>query len=104
MHGIQWTTVLAGLQYYLPGCDGKAWITGNYSHVQSANIGDYAGVLQNGTRASIFKGYDWFDMMAFVRTVAPVLFGLEYANFNTLYVDQVHAVNHRVQLSGFYIF
>jgi hypothetical protein len=104
IHGIQWTTVLGGLQYYLPGCDGKAWITGNYSHIQSANIGDYTAVLANGTKTSVYKGYDWFDAMVFVRPVPPVLFGLEYANFNTLYLDQVHSINHRVQLSGFYIF
>jgi hypothetical protein len=104
LHGVQWTTWLFGAQYYMPGCEGKFWITGNYSHIQSANIADYAGVLGNPAKAGMFTGYDWFDAMAFVRPIPPVLFGLEYANFNTKYADDIHAINHRLQLSGFFIF
>jgi hypothetical protein len=104
LHGIQWTTYLLGLQYYLPGLEGKAWITGNYSHIQSANIADYAAVNANPAKAGMFTGYDWFDAMVFVRPVPPVLFGLEYANFNTKYADDIHAISHRLQLSGFFIF
>ncbi len=104
LHGIQWTTYLLGLQYYLPGLEGKAWITGNYSHIESSNIATYAGTAGAVSKATAFDGYDWFDAMLFVRPIPPVLFGLEYANFNTKYADDVHAINHRVQLSGFFIF
>jgi hypothetical protein len=40
----------------------------------------------------------------FVDPVPAVRIGAEYANFNDVYVDGTHAINHRVQLSGFFIF
>jgi hypothetical protein len=107
IHGIQWTTVLVGAQYYFPGLDGNLWISGNYSHAESPNIDTYTnkpGVVGSGAPTAVFKSYDWFDAMIFGRPVPPVLFGLEYANFFTRYVDGAHGLNHRVQLSGFYIF
>jgi hypothetical protein len=30
--------------------------------------------------------------------------GVEYANFHDVYVDNINAINHRVQASGFLIF
>src|SRR5262249_19140450 len=41
LHGIQWTTYLIGIQYYLPGMDGRLWLSANYSHTQSANTNDF---------------------------------------------------------------
>jgi hypothetical protein len=98
LHGIQWTTYLFGAQYYFPGTDGKAWISGNYSHAQSANSHYYGAAAK--TRAA----EDWFDVNFFVDPVPAIRVGAEYANFNDCYVDGTHAINHRVQLSGFYLF
>jgi hypothetical protein len=98
VHGIQWTSYLIGAQYYLPGTDGKFWVSGNYSHMESANSHYY------GTAAKLRLAEDWFDVNLFVDPVPSVRIGAEYANFNDVYVDGTHAINHRLQLSGFFIF
>ncbi len=41
LHLVQWSSWLVGLQYYLPGLDGKVWLSGNISNISSSN-------LQNG--------------------------------------------------------
>jgi hypothetical protein len=98
LHFIQWTSVLVGVQYYLPGADGKVWVSANYSHLQSANTKNY------GAAAKARDSLDWFDVNLFADATAALRFGLEYANFNDRYVDGTHAINHRLQLSGFYLF
>ena len=98
IHGIQWTTYMLGAQYYLPGVDGKLWVSGNYSHISSANTHYY------GTPAALTASEDWFDVNLFVDPVPSIRIGAEYANFLTNYVDGQHAINHRMQLSGFFIF
>jgi hypothetical protein len=100
LHGIQWTSYLFGAQYYFPGCDGKFWISGNYSHLESANSHYYTF----GNTAKVRAALDWFDVNVFVDPVSAVRLGLEYANTNDMAVDGIHAINHRFQLSGFYIF
>jgi hypothetical protein len=99
IHGIQWTTYLIGGQYYLPGLDGRMWISGSYSHIESNNI-----QLYTTTPTTITKAEDWFDVNLFADPVPAVRVGLEYANFNTMTLDGIHSINHRLQLSGFYIF
>ncbi|MGH7435377.1 MAG: hypothetical protein ACRENE_06860, partial [Polyangiaceae bacterium] len=105
LHGIQYLTYLFGLQYYLPGTDGKAWISGNYSHTESQNAHYYAcGAGCATTPAKAMSTYDWFDVNFFVDPIPAVRIGLEYANSHTQYVDGINAINHRGQLSGFFIF
>jgi hypothetical protein len=48
--------------------------------------------------------YDWFDVNFFVDPTPALRIGLEYANSHTQYVDTVNAINHRGQLSIFYLF
>jgi len=47
---------------------------------------------------------DFFDANVFVDPLPSVRFGAEYAYFDDRYVDGTHAVNHRVQVSGFFMF
>jgi hypothetical protein len=98
LHGIQWTSYLLGLQYYLPGVDGKLWISGNYSHISSSNVHYYA------TPTSALLLEDWFDVNLFIAPAPALRVGIEYANFNSKYVDGQRAINHRGQLSGFFVF
>jgi hypothetical protein len=98
LHGIQWTSYLLGLQYYLPATDGKAWISGNFSRTSSSNSHYF------NTAAGTLEAYDWFDVNFFFVPVDPLRVGLEYANFNTEYNDGQHAINHRGQVSGFFVF
>jgi hypothetical protein len=98
LHGIQWTSFLIGAQYYLPGLDGAVWISGNYSHQSSDNAAKF------GSPAKIRQVEDWFDVNLFVDPLPAVRIGIEYANFNDMYFDGNHAIHHRGQLSGFFIF
>jgi hypothetical protein len=102
LHGIQWTSFLVGAQYYLPGVDGKVWISGNYSHISSDNTHYY--VTAAAPTSAVRAGEDWFDVNLFFDPVSAIRVGLEYANFNDRYVDGQHAINHRGQLSGFFVF
>jgi hypothetical protein len=103
LHGIQWTTWLFGGQYYLPGVDGKIFISGNYSHTQSANSHYYA-VGSLGSPKSVIAASDWFDVNLFADMTPAIRWGIEYANTNSMYVDGVHSINHRIQFSGFFIY
>ena len=98
LHGIQWTTFLIGAQYYVPGLDGALWISGNYSHTSSDNAGRF------GAPAKVRQVEDWFDVSLFVDPTPAVRIGIEYANYNDMYFDGNHAINHRGQLSGFFIY
>ncbi len=98
LHGIQLLAYLFGAQYYLPGVDGKVWISGNYSHQESVNSFHYGP--GNSTLAAI----DWFDVNLFVDPLPSVRVGAEYANTTDTYVDGIKAVNHRGQVSGFFLF
>jgi hypothetical protein len=96
---IQWQSYQLGVQYYLPALEGRAWISANYSHLSSANIDRFGGDPKK-----LLSSLDWFDVNLFGDVTPAVRFGLEYANTNDKYVSGLHAINHRVQFSGFYIF
>ena len=96
LQAIDWQSYMIGGQFYFPGR--KVWISGNYTHAESDNNRLY------GTAASTIESYDWFDANLFVQPTPATRFGIEYANFNTMYSDGQHAINHRGQLSGWFIF
>jgi hypothetical protein len=56
------------------------------------------------TDKRIFDKSDFADGNLFVDATPSVRFGLEYAWFRQTDLDGVKNTNHRVQLSGFYIF
>ena len=114
LHAIQWTTVLAGLQYYLPFGNGRAFIAANYSHQQSNNIANYTqdfgtvapdpNKLYYTSNTSVRKSLDLVDVNLFVDVLPQVRLGLEVANYWDKYVDGTTAKNMRVQFGGLYVF
>jgi hypothetical protein len=114
LHPIEWTTMLVGLEYYLPGLDGKVWISGNYSHVQSNNSSQFArantdlpnpdGWFLQTDQAQVRHGEDWWDANVFFDPIESVRVGLEFAEFLDHYVDGYTAKNYRAQASGFFLF
>ncbi len=98
LHYIQWNSFLVGAQYYLPVMDGHVWVSGNYSHMTSANVQRF------GPPAKVRSDLDWFDVNLFVDVTPAVRTAAEYANTHDHYGDGTNAINHRVQLSMFYIF
>jgi len=97
LHPIQWTSYLAGLQYYLPP-SGHVWLSANYSHLSSNNAHLY------GDAKKVFDKQDWFDGNVMVDATPNVRFGLEYSRTEQTYVDGVKAVDNRVQFSAFLLF
>ena len=114
LHGIQVTTFIVGAQYYLPALKGRVWVSGNFARVQSGNIAQFTRnvttdptdqtVSQYAANVGVRKAEDFFDGNLFWDVVPGARLGFEYANFNDQYVDGVHAINNRYQLSGYFIF
>lgn len=114
LHPIRWTSLLVGIEYYLPGLEGRSWISANYSHMESPNSHFYARppstTLPDPQSAyfvpaeQVRDSLDWFDVNVFADVVPSVRLGLEYASFRDRYVDGIRAVDHRVQFSGFFLF
>jgi hypothetical protein len=100
LHAIELTTYIFGAQYYPPHVEGKLWISANYSHQESANSHFYT----NGSPGSVLAAIDWFDVNLFTDPIPGIRLGLEYANTRDTYVNEVFAINHRGQLSGFFVF
>jgi len=98
LHAVQWTTYRVGAQYYFPGLDGKMWISGNYSRTSSSNASTF------GNANATLDHVDWFDVNLMGDLTPAVRLGIEYANYNTSYADGIHALNHRIYTSAFYIF
>lgn len=113
LHGIQLTSFLAGLQYYLPGLGGHVWVSGNFARTQSGNIATFTRPITVGTDSTkvqyafdytVRQAENFFDANLFWDIVSGARVGFEYANFNDQYVDGAHAINNRFQFSGFFIF
>jgi hypothetical protein len=113
LHLIQWTTFNVGLQYYLPGLDGRLFVSGNYSRTMSNNIGTVAlSQLPMGTAAAatataeskVRDHEDWFGVNIFGDPYPGVRIGLGYSRYMDTYMDGVTAINNRAQLSGYFIF
>ena len=108
---IQWQTIRGGLQYYLPGLDGKMWISGNYANVSSPNAPGLVTTTTATAKApatsnanTIRNALNWFDVCVMGDITPAVRLGIEYAYSADKYADSQIGVNHRVQGSAFYIF
>ena len=103
-HLIRWQTFIVGAQYTMPGLDGRMWISGNYARSVSDNASSF------GTPGKLRSGEDFADVNVFGDITPAVRLGVEYAWFDDHYagaevkVPPIDAVNHRVQLSAFFIF
>jgi len=97
LHLVQWTSFIVGFQYYLPG-SGNVFVSANYARTRSGNAGDFGAA--NRTRDAL----DWFDVNLFWDVTPAVRLATEYANFKDTYNDGVHAINHRAQFSGVFLF
>lgn len=97
LHPIQWTSYLAGAQYYFPG-SGRVWLAANYSHLQSDNAHLYGGPTK------VFDKQDWYDGNLFIDATANVRFGFEFSRTQQTYVDKTEADDNRGQFSAFLLF
>jgi len=97
LHAINWRSYLVGAQYYLPP-QGHVWLAANFSRLESTNIDSW------GDPSKVFTRSTWADGNVFWDVDGALRLGAEYAFFQQRYADDQTAKNHRVQLSGFYLF
>jgi hypothetical protein len=97
LHPIQWTSYMAGLQYYLPPA-GKAWLAANFSHLSSDNAHLF------GATSKVFDEELWLNGDVFCDLTPAVRLGLGIDWTKQTFVDKVEATDVRVQGSAFFIF
>jgi hypothetical protein len=107
LHTINWTSFLAGVQYYLPP-SGNVFLSFNVSQMKSNNIASYLvapGATPTAAQlGTVFNKVQWGDANLFWNVTPAVRFGGEYAYYRETYADGVVVKNHRAQLSGFFLF
>jgi hypothetical protein len=97
LHPVQWESLLAGFQLYLPP-SAKWWISGNYSHLHSQNAHYF------GLASQVWDTQDWADVNLMFDVTPAARLGFEGSYTDQKYVDGVHAKNYRGQFSAFFIF
>ena len=95
LHPIQWTSFIAGAQYYI---NDMFWVSANYSHMSSGNAHLF------GAPAKVFDTSQWADGNLMVDLTPAVRVGAEFSWFDQTYVDLKDAPDYRVQGSFFFIF
>jgi hypothetical protein len=102
LHTIDWTSYIVGLQYYLPP-SGKIWISGNFSRMVSKNVNQFVASTPAG-QGSVFTESLWADGNLFWDLTPAARFGFEYAFFQQTRGDNQKPVDHRFQLSTWFLF
>jgi hypothetical protein len=95
LHPIQWTSWIAGAQYYI---NQTVWVAANYSHMSSGNAKLF------GAAAKVFDTSQWADANVMVDITPAVRVGAEFSWYDQTYVDQKDAPDYRGQGSFFFIF
>jgi hypothetical protein len=94
---VKWWSTIVGLQYYFPP-SGQVFLTANYSHMHSSNIGDLA------PPATVFDTSNWFESTLFIDVTTAVRLAFEYEWFEQTYADGVAAHNSRFNVAGLFVF
>lgn len=82
---INWLGFVVGLQYYLPIDNGRAWVTGIYSHVESDNIKDLTPL---GNWGGIFTGMDYIDANLVVAITPAILAAFSFETIQQTFGDE----------------
>jgi len=98
LHTINWTSFLAGFQYYLPP-SGSFFISANVSQMKSDNIASFGAAP-----TAVFTKVQWADGNLFWNVTPALRFGAEYAYYRETFANNDVVKNHRGQFSGFFLF
>jgi hypothetical protein len=98
LHTINWTSFLAGFQYYLPP-SGSFFISANVSQMKSDNIASFGAAP-----TAVFTKVQWADGNLFWSVTPALRFGAEYAYYRETFANGDVVKNHRGQFSGFFLF
>ncbi len=100
---VKLTSMLFGLQYYLPFAQGKWWVAGNFSTWGSDNAKDL--VVANGGKAgTALKSGQFLSGALFFDPTPAFRVGAEFAQTKTTLGDDTSNANNRFQFSAFYLF
>lgn len=89
---IDWQAFLVGLQYYLPIASGKVWISGNYSHLKSANIVKLTPIAG---QSAVYDEAQYIDGNLFVALSSALQLGYSFQMVEQTFADDVKARNYR---------
>jgi hypothetical protein len=98
LEAIQWTTMIAGLQYYVKN---NLWLAVNGSYLRSSNIGD---LTPEGREGSVYEEAFFVDGAVAWDITPAARVGFEVARFQQTYVDDEDATSFRVQFGSWYMF
>jgi len=94
----RWTTLLVGLEYYLPFVGGRVALFANYSQSQLHDAASYPNP------AKVRDHESFYEAGFFVDPTPATRFGLDYAHIDDVYADGVTASNEAAQITGFLFF
>jgi hypothetical protein len=97
---INWTTFMAGLQYYLPP-NGQVTIGANFTQGNSDNITDG---LSGGALAGVMKQSRFFELVALGDITPAVRAGVAWQRTEQTRGDDQQTTNDRLELSVFFFF
>ncbi len=107
LHTINWRTVVAGFQYYLPPT-GRVFITGNYSRGASDNIAGlyhpYSPTQPWVNAQAVFKSSWYVDGNIFFDVTPAARVGLSFQRVNQVFADGTSAYNNRYEMTWLYFF
>jgi hypothetical protein len=81
---IDWRALVVGLQYYLPVAEGRIWVSGTFSLLESGNL---AQLTPSASLGGIFTRQDYIDANLFYAVTPAVHIGLSYQTTHQVFGD-----------------
>jgi hypothetical protein len=94
---VQMQSLLVGFQYFLP-VEPRVWLTGNFAWVTSPNA------MQLGGAAKIMKLERFYNAGLFWDVTSAIRVAVDYSYFQQEFADTQQAYDHRVHVTGFFLF
>ncbi len=98
---INWRAFVIGLQYYLPVFDGRIWLAGIYSRIQSDNI---VRLTPTPSRGFVYNLAEYVDASLFVAPTNALQFGVSFQTVQQTFGDGVKARNNRAEFGAHFFF
>jgi hypothetical protein len=98
---IDWRGLVVGLQYYLPVWNGRVWVSGNYSRLDSDNVAELTPI---SARQAVYVRAEYIDANLFVKLTEAFRVGLSFQTVKQTFSDGVWTRNHRSQAAVHFFF
>ncbi|WP_394844808.1 hypothetical protein LZC95_48150 [Pendulispora brunnea] len=101
LHSVDWRSIVAGLQYYLPP-SGRIFISSNFSHAESRNVTGL--VTEPQQTRNVFRLQRYWDANLFFDITPAARVALSYQWTWQRFLDGASAENKRYMLGMYYLF